>query len=164
MSILGEVRVTHLKCMQFTQNMGATEVIDVKCQIAGNAGGKATIRASLHIRTVTFDNKKWKIITLMCSYMAGYKTLFAPSCGSVGDFTDIQQDTEGNLAITSEMQCYNFSVRRLNKDWYAHPFDTKFFQKYIPLQCYCSWASSDNNAANLQEFQIDRIKGNPLVQ
>ena len=56
--------------------MGATEVIDVKCQIAGNAGGKATIRASLHIRTVTFDNKKWKIITLMCSYCG--ETLHVP--------------------------------------------------------------------------------------
>ena len=59
MSILGEVRVTHLKCKQrFTQNMGATEVIDVECRIGGNAGGKAPIRASLHVRTKTFDNKK----------------------------------------------------------------------------------------------------------
>ena len=135
MSILGEVRVSHLKCVQrFTQDMGATDVIDVKCRIAGSAGGKATIRASLHIRTVTFDDEEWKIITLMCSYMAGYETLFAPSCGSVGDFTDIQQDAEGNLAITSEMQCYNFSVRRLNGDWYAHvyPFDTKYFRKVHP--------------------------------
>ena len=82
--------------------MGAIDVIDVKCRIAGNAEGQATIRASLHIRTVTFDNEKWKIITLMCSHMAGYKTLFAPSCGSVGDLTDIQLDAEGNLAITSE--------------------------------------------------------------
>ena len=135
MSILGEVRVSHLKCVQrFTQDMGATDVIDVKCRIAGSAGGKATIRASLHIRTVTFDDEEWKIITLMCCYMAGYETLFAPSCGSVGDFTDIQQDAEGNLAITSEMQCYNFSVRRLNGDWYAHvyPFDTRYFRKVHP--------------------------------
>ena len=60
--------------------------------------------------------------------------LCSPSCGSVGDFTDIQQDAEGNLAITSEMQCYNFSVRRLNGDWYAHvyPFDTKYFRKVHP--------------------------------
>ena len=144
MSILGEVRVTHLKCMQrFTQDMGATDVIDVKCRIAGNAGGKATIRASLHIRTVTFDDEEWKIITLMCSHYANYDKLFAPSCGSVGEFTDIQQDAGGNLAITSEMQCYNFSVRRLNGDWYAHvyPFDTNFFGKYIPLERYCSRAS-----------------------
>ena len=135
MSILGEVRVTHLKCMQrFTQDMGATEVIDVQCRIAGNAGGKATIRASLHIRTATFDDEKWKIITLMCSHYANYYTLFAPSCGSVGDFTDIQQDADGNLAITSEMQCYNFSVRRLNGDFYAHvyPFDSKFYRKVHP--------------------------------
>ena len=134
-SILGEVRVTHLKCKQrFTQDMGATEVIDVECRIAGNAGGKAPIRASLHIRTVTFDDEKWKIITLMCSHMADYDNLFAPSCGSVGDFTDIQQDAEGNLAITSEMQRYNFSVRRLNGDFYAHvyPFDTKFYRKVNP--------------------------------
>ena len=135
MSILGEVRVTHLQCMQrFTQDMGAAEVIDVQCRIAGNAGGKATIRASLHFRTATFDDEKWKIITLMCSHYASYYKLFAPSCGSVGDFTDIQQDADGNLAITFEMQCYNFSVRRLNGDWYAHvyPFDTKFFRKVHP--------------------------------
>ena len=45
MSILGEVCVAHLRCVQrFPQDMGATEVIDVKCRIAGNAGGKATIR------------------------------------------------------------------------------------------------------------------------
>ena len=76
----------------------------------------------------------------MCSYMAGYETLFAPSCGSVGDFIDIQHDAEGNLAITSEMQCYNFSVRRLNGDWYAHVFllTPGIFGKYIPLERCCS--------------------------
>ena len=63
-----------------------------------------------------------------------YGRLQDPLCsqlGSVEDFTDIKQDAEGNLAITSEMQCYNFSVRQLNGDWYAHvyPFDTKFFRK-----------------------------------
>ena len=58
-------------------------------------------------------------------------TLFASSCGSVEDFTDIQQDAVGNLAITYEMQCYNFSVRRLNGDFYAHvyPFNNKFYRK-----------------------------------
>ena len=134
MSILREVRITHLKCKQrFTQDVGATEVIDVECRIAGNAGGKAPIRASLHIRTVTFDEEEWKIITLMCSHMADYDHLFAPSCGSVGDFTDIQQDAEGNLAITPEMQCY-FSVRRLNGDFCAHvyPVDTQFYRKVHP--------------------------------
>ena len=135
MSILGEVRITHLQCLQqFTQDMGFTDVIDVECRISGDAAGKAHIRASLHVRTATFDDEKWKLITLMCSHMTCYDTLFAPSCGSVGDFTDIQQDEEGNLAITSEMQCYNFSVRRLNGEFYAYvyPFDTKFFRKVHP--------------------------------
>ena len=72
----------------------------------------------------------------MCSHYTNYHELFAPSCGSIGDFTDIQQDTDGNLAITSEMQCYNFSVRRLNGDFYAHvyPFDTKFYRKVHPAR------------------------------
>ena len=131
--------VTRLKCVQqCTQDMGAAEVIDVQCRIAGNAGGTAN-SASLHIRTATFDDEKWNIITLMCSHYVNYYTLFAPSCGSVGDFTDIQQDAEGNLAITSEMQCYNFSVRRLNGDFYAHvyPLTPSFIGKYIPRELFC---------------------------
>ena len=111
-----------------------TQEKKVECRISANAGGKAHIRASLHVRTATFDDEKWKLITLMCSHMTSYDALFAPSCGSVGDFTDIKQDAEGNLAITSEMQCYSFSVRRLNGEFYAHvyPFDTKFFRKVHP--------------------------------
>ena len=65
---------------------------------------------------------------------ADYNNLFAPSCGSVRDFIDIKQDAEGNLEITSEMQCYSFPVRRLTGEFYAHvfPFDTKFFRKVHP--------------------------------
>ena len=102
MSILGEVRITNLHCLQqFQQDKGFTEVIDVECRLFGNAGGKAHIRASLHVHTATFADEKWKLITLMCSHMADYDTLFAPSCGSVGDFTDIKRDAEGHLEITS---------------------------------------------------------------
>ena len=63
-----------------------------------------------------------------------YDDLFAPSCGSVGEFTDIREDAEGNLAITSEMQCYSFPVGRLTGEFYAqvYPFDTKFFRKVHP--------------------------------
>ena len=135
MSILGEVRITNLHCLQqFPQDKGFTEVIDVECRLSGNAGGKEHIRASLHVHTATFDDEKWKLITLMCSRMADYHNLFAPSCGSVGDFTDIKQDAEGNLAISFEMQCYSFSVRRLTSEFYArvYPFDTKFFRKVHP--------------------------------
>ena len=67
----------------------------------------------------------------MCSHYANYETLFAPSCGPVGEFTDIQQDAAGNLAIPAEMRHYSFNVRRLTGEFYAHvfPFDTKFFRK-----------------------------------
>ena len=96
MSILGEVRITNLHCLQqFPQDKGFTEVIDVECRLSGNAGGKVHIRASLRV---------------------------------------IKQDAEGNLEITSEMQNYSFSVRRLTGEFYAHvfPFDTKFFRKVHP--------------------------------
>ena len=63
MSILGSTRHSIEVCATFS-TVGATEVIDVECRIAGNAGGKANIRASLHIRTAAFDDEKWKIITL----------------------------------------------------------------------------------------------------
>ena len=135
LSILGEVRIKGLRCLQqFPQDKELSEVIDIECQLSGNAGGRAHIRASLHVHTATFDNEKWQLITLMCSHMADYYTLFAPSCGSVGDFTDIKIDADGNLEITSEMQNYCFSVRRLTGEFYAHvyPFDTKFFRKVHP--------------------------------
>ena len=135
MSILGEVRITGLRCLQqFTQDQGFTDVIDVERRLSGNAGGKVHIRASLHIRTATFDNEEWKLITLVCSHYARYEALFAPSCGSVGDFTDIKQDAEGNQAVTLEMQCYSCPIRRLNGAFYAqvYPFDTKIFRKVHP--------------------------------
>ena len=125
----------NLHCLQqFPQDKGFTEVIDVECRLSGNAGGKVHIRASLHVHTATFDDEKWKLITLMCSHMADYNNVFAPACGSVGDFTDTKQDAEGNLEITSEMLCYSFSIRRLTGEFYAqvYPFDTKFFRKVHP--------------------------------
>ena len=85
------------------------------------------IHASIHVRTATFDDEKWKLITLMRSYMVNYNDLFAPRCGSVGEFTDIREDAEGNLALTSKMQCYSFPVRLLTGEFYdqVNPFDTE---------------------------------------
>ena len=70
----------------------------------------------------------------MCSHMADYHHLFAPSCGSVGDFTDIQVDRDDNPKITAAMRNYCFSVRRVTGEFYAHvyPFDSKFFRKVHP--------------------------------
>ena len=84
MSILGEVCISHLRCIQRrVQDDGHTEVFDISCRLAGNAGGQAPIRASIHVHTTTFDGEEWRLITLMCSHYARYETLFAPSCGSV---------------------------------------------------------------------------------
>ena len=135
MSILGEVRITNLQCLQqFPQDKGFTEVFDIECRLSGNAGGKVRVRASIHVHVATFDDVKWQLITLMCSHMSDYYSLFAPSCGSVGEFTDIKQDAMGNLDIPSAMRCYSFSVKRLNGEFYAHvyPFDPKFFRKVPP--------------------------------
>ena len=142
MSILGEVQVAKLKCLQqFPQDNGLTEVFEVECWMSGNAQGKVQVRASIHVRTATFNDEKWKLITLMCShyaYPAHYTQLFAPSCGSIGDFTDIMMDADGKLAITNEMQNYSFPVRRLNGEFYAHvyPFHTKFYRK-VTLREHC---------------------------
>ena len=135
MSILGEVCITHLRCIQrHKQDNGHTEVIDVSCRLSGNAGGKMPIRASIHVHTTTFDGEQWQLITLMCSHYANYYTMFAPSCGSVGEFTDIQQDAAGHLAIPAEMSNYCFTVRKITGEFYAHvfPFDTKLFRKVHP--------------------------------
>ena len=79
MSILGKVRISGLRCLQqFTQDQGLTDVIDVECKLSGYARGKVHIRASLHIRTASFDNEEWKLITLMCSHYV-HKDLFAPA-------------------------------------------------------------------------------------
>ena len=95
------------------------------------------MRASIHVHTATFNDEKWKLITLMCSHYASpahYTQLFAPSCGSIGDFPDIMINADGKLAITNEMQNYSFRVRRLTGEFYAHvyPFHTKFFRKVHP--------------------------------
>ena len=86
------------------------------------------IRASIHARIATFDDEKWKLITLMCNHFAhpaNYTDIFAPSCGSIGNFTDISPDK----AITLQMRSFNFPVRRLNFYAHVYPFDPNFFHK-----------------------------------
>ena len=138
MSILGEVCIRRLRCIQqFTMDQGLTEVYDIDCRLSGIESMlvySTHIRASIHVRTATFDNEKWKLITLMCSHYASYHNLFPPNCGSVGEFTDIRQDEERYLAITPEMHRYNLPVQRLNGDFYeqVRPFNTKLFRKAHP--------------------------------
>ena len=57
-----------------------------------------------------------------------YTDLFAPSCGSIGDFTDIKKYEEGYV-IPTRMQNFNFPVRKFDGAFYeqVHPFDPFFF-------------------------------------
>ena len=132
MSIIGEVQITKMHCIQqFTQDNGLTEIQDIDCWISGSAQGTVRVRVSIHARFATFDDE---LITLMCGHFAhpsNYTGIFAPSCGSIGDFTDIKQYEDG---ITPQMRNFNFPVRRLNGNFYArvYPFDPKFYHKAHP--------------------------------
>ena len=86
---------------------------DFNCSVT-SSGLVATV-ASLHVHTATFDEEKWKLITLTCSHMADCHHLFAPSSGSVEDFTDIKVDVDANPEITANMRNYCFFV---SKDWW----------------------------------------------
>ena len=71
------------------------------------------------------------VITLFVNHLDSklkYTDLFAASCGSLGEFTDIKQSEEG-YAMTRQMKHFNFPVRNLDGTFYAqvHPFDPSFF-------------------------------------
>ena len=98
------------------------------------------ISAKVHARIATFDDEKWKLITLMCShyaYPANYSAIFAPSCGSIGGFTDIKQFEDGTLAITPQMRNYSFPVQRTNGDsmHMCLPLILNFIAKKPALWC-----------------------------
>ena len=57
-----------------------------------------------------------------------YTDLFAASCASLGDFTDIKERAEG-YAMTRQMKHFNFPIRNPDGTFYAqvHPFDPSYF-------------------------------------
>ena len=80
---------------------------------------------------IFFDDEEWRIITLFVNHLDSqlkYTDLFAASCGSLGEFTDIKQSEEG-YAMTRQMKHFNFPVRNPDGTFYAqvHPFDPSFF-------------------------------------
>ena len=102
-----------------------------ECKIIGQAEGLARVKASIHTFFTTFDDEEWRIITLFVNHLDSqlkYTDLFAASCGSLGEFTDIKQSEEG-YAMTRQMKHFNFPVRNLDGTFYAqvHPFDPSFF-------------------------------------
>ena len=63
-----------------------------ECKITGTGEGIARIKASIHTVIESFDDEEWRIITLTVGHLDSqtkYTDLFASSCSSIGDFTDI---------------------------------------------------------------------------
>ena len=132
MAIKGEV---HVKSMvwspKISLNDGRYVIRPFECKIVGKAEGLARVRASIHTFFAIFDDEEWRIITLFVNHLDSktkYTDLFAASCGSIGDFTDIKQGDDG-YAMTRQMKHFNFPVRNPDGTFYAqvHPFDPSYF-------------------------------------
>ena len=79
-------------------NDGRYVIRPFECKIIGQAEGLARVKASIHTFFTTFDDEEWRIITLFVNHLDSqlkYTDLFAASCGSLGEFTDIKQSEEG---------------------------------------------------------------------
>ena len=132
MAIKGEV---HVKSMvwspKISLNDGRYVIRPFECKIVGKAEGLARVRASIHTFFAIFDDEEWRIITLFVNHLDSktkYTDLFAASCGSIGDFTDIKQGDDG-YAMTRQMKHFNFPVRNPDGTFHAqvHPFDPSYF-------------------------------------
>ena len=104
----------HVKSMvwasKISLNDGRYVIRPFECKIVGKAEGLARVRASIHTFFAIFDDEEWRIITLFVNHLDSktkYTDLFAASCGSIGDFTDIKLCDEG-YAITRQMKHFNF--------------------------------------------------------
>ena len=122
-------KVLHLPIASFN---GERYVIrPFECEVTGKADGRAKVKASIHTLLSTFDTEEWSVITLMVEHLDSqlkYTDLFAPSCGSIGDFTDIKKYEEGYV-VPSKMRNFNFPVRNFDGTFYVqvYPFDPFFF-------------------------------------
>ena len=132
MAIKGEV---HVKSMvwhpKISLNEGRYVIRPFECKITGTAEGCERVRASIHTLLTTFDDEEWRIITLVVNHLDShlkYTDLFAASCGSIGDFTDIKK-LEAGYAMSRQMKHYNFPVRNFDGTFYVqvHPFDPEYF-------------------------------------
>ena len=115
MAIKGEV---HVKSMiwapKISLNDGRYVIRPFEGKIIGQAEGLARVKASIHTLFNTFDDEEWRIITLFVNHLDSqlkYTDLFAASCGSLGEFTDIKQSEEGyaRLCYDSANETFQFS-------------------------------------------------------
>ena len=97
------------------------------------------MKASIHTILTSFDDEEWKIITLMVEHLDSqlkYTDLFAPSCGSIGDFTDIKKYEEGYV-VPAKMQEFNFPVRKFDGAFYEQVFLFPHHSQFTLLQHLC---------------------------
>ena len=102
-----------------------------ECKIIGTGEGIARIKASIHTVIESFDDEEWRIITLTVGRLDSqtkYTDLFAPSCGSIGDFTDITKYEKGYV-VPPQMRDYNLQIRNFDGAFYEQvfPFDPFYF-------------------------------------
>ena len=144
MAIKGEVHIRkalHLPIASF--NQGRYVIRPFECEATGKAEGRAQVKASIHTLLTTFDDEEWKIITLMVEHLDSqlkYTDLFAPSCGSIGDFTDIKKYEEGYV-LPAQMQtltsrCANSMAPFMSK--FIRLTRSSFAQKCIQRVHCCS--------------------------
>ena len=131
MAIKGEVVKSMVWSPKISLNDGRYIIRPFECWIVGKAEGLARVRASIHTLFAIFDDEEWRIITLFVNHLDSkfkYTDLFAASCGSIGDFTDIKQGDDA-YAMTRQMKHYNFPVQNPDGTFYAqvHPFDPSYF-------------------------------------
>ena len=117
MAIKGEVHVRKLRHLPIASFSGGQYVIrPFECEVTGTAEGRARVKASIHTILSTFHNEEWSIITLMVEHLdsqSKYTDLFAPSCGSIGDFTDIKKYDEGYVVPTHCNAKFQFPCAQL---------------------------------------------------
>ena len=133
MSIIGEVTISKVcKLKQHKLEDGRSEILPFRCTVSGSAKGKAKCYVHIYKRHATFDNEHWHLISLLrgpFDHTTGLRDLFAESCESIGDFTDIHVYQDGTYAIIAEMRNYQFFQRNMEGQWLAkvQPFDPEFF-------------------------------------
>ena len=132
MAIAGEVHVRNFQCLPtVTHDNGRSTIVPIECKIIGTGHGSARIKASVRCRIEYFDGEEWRIITMTVDHFDSrfqHKELFAASCGSIGDFTDIKKYNEG-YAIPPQMLDFSCPIRNLDGTFYerVYPFDPYYF-------------------------------------
>ena len=142
-------------------NDGRYVIRPFECKIVGKAKGLARVRASIHTLFAIFDDEEWRIITLFVNHLDSktkYTDLFAASCGSIGDFTDIKQ-CDDDYAVTWQMKHHNFPVRNSDGTFYAqvHPFDpsSTLLLRCTPAGLSCSHLITHNSpCCNISLFNL----------